>query len=405
MRNGIFAGALATALILAAGSVAPAYAQSVFGINFLGEHQFSGSARYRALGFSSYAVIDTTCAIPANPAAMADLTRLTFSLVEILSVANVRSGSATAYLSRYQLPSVMFGVPVRKGLVVGFGYRTEFSGKGDFTFEYPIENSATAYEVHRHRSGLFSVPLTLAWRPVPWARVAGAYRLERGSIKDDYRVEFRRDYYSAVESKRVRGFSGSSWSGSALLSVRPRISLGFGLNGGVAYAGDETFTYSRADLEPAPAEWRFEIPYSWEAGAAFGVAGRWWLSGHFWRRSAPEPQGFEHLAGSLGDERLVAFGVERRSAPVGGLLARIPLRFGFYENIWHFEYPAGHPVKSRFFTFGTGFNLPGGPGEIDLSFEIGQIGSITGNGVDERVFRMAFGLSASETWSRRKTER
>ena len=404
MRNRILAAALATTLVLAAGLNAPVGAQSVFGLNYLGEHGFTGSARYRALGLSSYAVIDTAGAISANPASMADLTRLTFSLVEILSVSNVRSGSEAAYESRFQLPSVMFGVPLRKGLVLGFGYRTEFAGKGDFSFAYPIENSATAYEVYRHRSGLFNVPLTLAWRPVSWARVAGAYQLERGSIRDDYRVEFRRDYFSSVESKRVRTFSGSSWSGSMLLNVYPRLSLGLGWNGGVAYEGDETFSYSRAEFDTTEA-WQFKIPSSWEAGAAFGITDRWWLSAHFWRRSAPEPQGFEQLAGSIGDERLVALGVEKRSAQAGGFFTRIPLRLGFYENRWHFEYPAGRPVKSRFVTFGTGFDLPGGPGEIDLSFEIGQIGSAGNNGVEERVFRMAVGLSASETWSRRRTER
>jgi hypothetical protein len=404
MRKRAFAATLATAFIIAAVPLAPAFAQSIFGINFLGEHQFSGSARYRALGLSSYAVIDTASAISANPAAMADISRLTFSLVEVLSVSNVRSGAATAYESRFQLPSVMLGVPVRRGLVFGFGYQTAFTGKGDFSFEHPIENSATAYEVYRHRSGLFNVPLTLAWRPVSWARVAGAYQLERGSIEDGYRTEYRRDYYASTESKRVRSFSGSSWSGSALVNVYPRLSLGLGWNGGVAYEGDETFSYSRAELDSVAA-WQFEIPSSWEAGAAFGITGRWWVSAHYWRRSAPETRGFEQLAGSIGEERLVALGVENRGGAAGSFFMRIPLRLGFYENRWHLEYPAGHPVKSRFVTFGTGFKLPGGPGAIDLSFEIGQIGSVGNNGVDERVFRMSVGLSASETWSRRRTER
>ncbi len=404
MRNRTLAAALATALVLASGALDPALAQSVFGINYLGEHAFTGSARYRSLGLSSYAVIDSAGAVSANPASMADLTRLTFSLVEILSVSNVRSGSEAAYESRFQLPSVMFGVPLRKGLVLGFGYRTEFAGKGDFSFAYPIESSATAYEVYRHRSGLFNVPLTLAWRPVSWARVAGAYHVERGSIEDSYGVEYKKDYYSSVESKRVRSFSGSSWSGSALLNVHPRLSLGLGWKSGVAYEGDETFAYSRAEFDSIAA-WRFELPSSWEAGAAFGITERYWLSAHFWTRSAPETRGYEQLAGSIGDESLVAFGVEKRPGREGSFFTRIPLRLGFYENRWHLEYPAGNPVKSRFVTFGSGFDLPGGPGKMDLSFEIGQIGSIGANGVDERVFRMAVGLSASETWSRRKTTR
>ena len=404
MRKRTCAAALALALIFAAGALAPAFAQSIFGINYLGEHQFSGSARYRALGFSSYAVIDSACAGSANPAAMADLTRLTFSLVEVLSVANVRSGSAAAYESRFQLPSVMMGVPVRKGLVLGFGYRTAFMGKADFSFETPVDSTLTAYEAFRHRSGLYTVPLSIAWRPAAWARVAGAYQLERGSIKDVYAVGFKREYYSSVESKRVRTFSGSSWSGSVLLNVYPRLSLGLGWNSGVVYEGDETFRYSRAEFDSSAA-WRFKLPSFWEAGAAYGMTERWWVSAHYWRRSAPETRGFEQLAGSIGEERLAALGVERRGGAAGSFFTRIPLRLGFYENRWHFEYPAGRPVKSRFVTLGTGFNLPGGPGQIDLSFEIGQIGSAGSNGVDERVLRLAVGLSASEIWSKRRTER
>jgi hypothetical protein len=404
MRKRTFAVAFAAALILAAGSSAPTFAQSIYGINYIGEHAFPGSARYRALGLSSYALIDSSCAIPANPAAMADLTRVTFSLVEIMSVSNVRSGSESANVSRFQVPSVMFGVPVRKGLVLGFGYLTQFSGKGDFAFDYPIEGGATAIEMHRFRCGLFNVPLTVAWRPVPWARVAGAYRIERGSIENDYQVVFRKDLYSTTESKRVRSFSGSSWSASTLLNVHPRLQLGLGWNSGVSYEGDETFTYTRAEFDSVAA-WRFDLTSAWEAGATFGISERWWVSGHFWQRSAPDTRGFEQLTGSIGDERLAALGVERRGGGEGGFFMRAPLRLGYYENRWHLEYPAGRPVDSRFITFGSGFGLPGGPGQVDLSFEFGQIGSAGNNGVDERVVRMAIGLSVAETWSKRKVAR
>ncbi len=401
MRTKAFTAALAAAMLLAIGWGDPAAAQSIFGINFLGEHQFPGSARYRALGFSSYAAIDTASAVAANPACLADLTRVTFSLVEITSVANVRTGDAAAYESRFQLPFVMIGVPLRRGLVFALGYQTSFSGKGDFTYSVPLEDSPKAYEDYRHRSGLFSVPFTLAWRPRPWARVAGAYNLERGSITDIYRVYFIGEYFSTMESKRERGFSGDSWSASLLVSPHKRLSIGLGWNGGVDYGGDETFTYTRSELDSL-APWRFEIPSSWEAGAAFGINDNWWLSAHYWRRSGPEPRGFEQLAGSISDEELMAFGIEKRHAGTGVFFLRIPMRLGFYENSWHFEYPAGQQVKSRFVTFGTGFAMPGGPGELDLSFEFGQIGSLGGNGVDERVFRLAIGLSASESWSRRK---
>jgi hypothetical protein len=389
---------------LAAGFGAPVSAQSIFGINFLGENQFIGSGRYRSLGLSLYATFDSVNAVSANLASTADLPRLTFSVLETAGLSNVRNEAATAYENRFQFPSVAVGFPLRRGLVFALGYRTRFEGRGDMTFERPIEGAATGYEVYRHRSGLFSVPLSLAWRPVTWARVGGAVQFERGAIRDDSRVLFYAKNYDEAVSTRERSFSGTSWSVSALVQPHPRLCLGAGLNTETAYRVDETFTYTRAELDSSAA-WDFTLPLSWEAGATVGFARRWWLSAHLWERAAPHPDGFPQLAGSLGSERLIAFGIERRGEPSGSFFTRIPLRAGFYEDRWHLEYPEGRPVRSRFITFGTGFALPGGPGVADVSFEIGQIGSIGSNGLDERVFRVSFGLSASESWSKRKTER
>jgi hypothetical protein len=404
MRRWIVEAAVPVVLCLAALPGGRASAQSIFGINFLGEHQFCGSGRYRALGFSSYAALDSVCAVSANPATMADLPRMTFSVVEAVGFSNVQSGDTTAYVNRFQLPSVMIGVPLRKGLVLGVGYRTRFEGRGDFSREHPIEGSPTANEVYVHRLSLFTVPLSIAWKAATWARVAGVLQLERGSIRDNSRLEFNATNFQTVESKRERSFSATSWGASALVQVHPRLSLGAGLNGSISYDVGETFTYTRAKLD-STAAWRFTLPFSWEIGAAFGINDRYWLTSHFWQRGAPAPHGFPQLAGSVGDERLISFGIERRTSAAGGFFAKAPLRLGFYEDRWHLEYPAGHPVHSRFVTFGSGFSLPGGPGAIDVSFEFGQIGSTAGNGIAERVFRIGFGVSASEEWSTRKNER
>jgi hypothetical protein len=404
MRRFVSARSLPVVCVLAALAGAPASAQSIFGVNFLGENQFAGSARYRALGLSLYAALDSVSAVSANPAATADLSRLTFSVVEIAALSNVRSGDATAYENRFQFPSVMLGVPIRPGLVFSLGYRTRFEGKGDFSFERPIEGAPTALEAYRHRSGLFAVPVTIAWRAMPWARVAGVVQLERGAIRDESRVHFYATNYNDVESKRVRNFSATSWAVSAIVQVHPRLSLGAGWNTETAYNVDETFTYTRAEFDSA-STWDLTLPASWEVGASVGITGRWWLSSHLYQRGAPEPRGFPQLAGSIGDERLLSFGIERRREESGSFFTRIPLRVGFFEDRWHLEYPEGRPVKSRFVTFGTGFGLPGGPGAVDVSFEIGQIGSVGANGLSERVFRFALGLSASEAWSKRKTER
>ena len=110
----------------------------------------------------------------------------------------------------------------------------------------------------------------------------------------------------------MRSFSGSSWSGSVLLNVHPRLSLGSRVEQRHRVRGGRDIHVHAAPSSIRSRRGDFKLPSSWEVGAAFGITERWWLSAHYWRRSAPEPRGFEQLAGSIGDERLMSFGVEKR---------------------------------------------------------------------------------------------
>ncbi len=395
---------LLAALCVLGAVPAPAGAQSIFAVNFLGEHRLAGSARTRALGLSAFAVRDSAYAIAANEAALADLPRVTFSLFESFTSSNVRSGSASADINRFQLPTVMIGVPLRRGLVFAAGYRQRFESKGEFSYPRAVPDGSTGVEFYKHRGSLFVVPLTFAWRAAPWASVAGSFNIERGAVSDISTVIFRIAQFSDVESRRDRSYSGTSYAASILLEPHSRVSIGAGWQSAIAYDVAETFAYTRSALDSS-ASWDFRLPMSWGAGAAAGVTERWWFSAYYWQREAPDPAGYRQLEGSIGDERFVSLGIERRRSSAGGFFERAPIRLGFYQDTWHFEYPAGRSVLSRFFTIGSGFGLPGAGGAVDISVEFGQIGSIGQNGVDERVFRLAMSLSAAESWSRRREER
>ena len=379
-------------------------AQSIFGINFLGEHRFTASARQHALGLSGIALRDTASAVSLNDASLADIRGVTFSLVESFASAGINDGTENADQNRFQLPTVMIAVPLRPGLVLSAGYRTDFEGKGDFSFPRVVEGEPTGLEIYRHRSSLFSVPLSVSWRALPWARLAASAALERGSIRSSSIVSFENALYGDVESGRTRSYAGTSFGLSALVEPHERVSLGAVWRSETGYDVTETFSYTKAALDSS-AEGSFTLPMSWGAGASVRVARRLWASASFWTREAPTPDGFPQLEGSIGDETLVAAGVERRGASEGGFFSRLPLRVGFYDDRWHLEYPPGKAIHARFLTVGTGFGMPGGPGAIDVAVELGQIGSIDGNGLEERVLRFVFGLSASEPWSKRKQER
>jgi hypothetical protein len=380
-----------------------ASAQSVFGLDFLGESRMPGNARAHALGLSSFAVPDTVSALTLNAATMSGLTRLTFSMYEMLGISTIHSAGLSAHENRLELPAVMVGVPLRRGLVAGIGYETRFVGRGDATFEQPIPLSASAFETFQHRASLFSIPFSLSWAPVSRMSVAGQFRLERGSIRDNVSSVFHDDRFSTVSSQRLRDFSGTSGSFSALVQVIPRLYLGAEYATSVKYTVNETFTYTSAQFDSSAA-FDLRLPAAYGGGAGFGVTERWWLTAFCWQRGKPGSTGFPQLAGSLESEWLVAVGVERRGLASGPFFRRVPIRLGYYEDRWHLEVPAGAPVRSRFLTLGTGWGLRGGPGSVDLSLEVGQIGSSADNGTDERSVRIGVGINASEAWSKRPRE-
>lgn len=380
--------------------------QSVFGLNYLGEHRHRGSARQRALGLSGIALVDTASALTQNTATLADLRFITFSIHEALGMSSIgREGEESLGQSRFQLPAVMLAVPVRSGLVLGIGYRTRFEGRGDFGVTTDVPGVGLVQDIYSRRSTLFTVPIAAAWRPAGWLRVAGELQIERGSIFDEVATELREDEYEPAVSERTRRFSGTSWSVSALLRPHPRIRLGGYLDDRVSYEVEEEFTYTRSDLD-STGVYDFELPLAWGVGAAVGVTGRWWLSASWWFREAPGAAGFPALENRLNDERLFSVGIERRAdGEADGFLARLPLRIGFRTGVWHLTYPPGEELSATWLTLGTGIGMPRGPGNIDLSVELGRIGSVTDNGIDEQTVRIGLGINVSEQWTRRGRDR
>ncbi len=398
-RKSIISIFAAIAILSLAGGTART--QSIFGINFIGEHKFGGNARTAALGYSGLALQDTSSAITMNPASLSELSSVTFSMFETLSFSRISYSDVQSDQTRFQIPSAAVAVPVVDRLVFSLGYRTRFAGKSDFTIERDVDGVPAASEEYELNSSLFSVPFTLAWKPAEWLMLSGEYQLERGSIKDQVSVYIEDPLYNTVTSSRTRSFSSGSWAVSMLMRIHRRLWIGGTYDESIDYSVKEVTEYSLESLDES-SSWDFSLPAAFGAGVAAGMTDRWWLTGSFWSRKAPEPDGFPQFEGAVGDENLFAVGVERRIGTGGGFFSRIPLRLGFYRNRWHMEFPEGEPVVSSFFTLGSGFPMPGGPGGLDFNMEFGKIGSADNNKIDEKVFRLGISINFSEIWSRRK---
>ena len=381
----------------------PALCQSTFGMYYLGEHVWGGGSRDRALAYSTIAVPDSSSVLTQNPASRADINRVTLSLIQVLDMSRARTADDVADLTGYRLPHAMVAAPLKKGIVFSIGYVTDFMGRADFSYPRTGEEIPLYYEVYKHRGSLFTIPLSLAVKVRDWLNISAAYELERGSIKNDVRIEFYDQNYADNESSRDRSFSGDSWSAAVMIRIHPRLYIGGQWDHEVDYDINETIEYARSDFDSVSA-WNMNLPSSFGVGIAVGVTDRWWLSSQYWMREAPDAVGFPQLEGGIGDETMIGVGLERRASREGGFFGRIPIRLGYYQNQWHLEVPGGETVVSRFFTAGTSFGLPNRPGSIDLSVELGQIGSLDSNGSDERMVRFGVGLSMSEIWSGRRDD-
>ncbi|OQX84217.1 MAG: hypothetical protein B6D63_05055 [Candidatus Latescibacteria bacterium 4484_7] len=378
--------------------------QSIYGLNYLGEHRMRGGSRYSALGFSGLAIPDSLSILTQNAASIADIKRFTFSVNQFLSMSRIGSDKYSSNQNRFEVPSMMIAAPLRKGLVFALGYRSRFVGKGDFSFTRDVPDIPVPYEVYKHRSSLFTVPVTISAKLWGVLNLAGELQIERGSIKDETTVRFTEEelYHPAI-SRLNRNFYGTSWSVSALWKAKEWLSLGAVFDAGVDYGIDEVYKFSRTDFDSL-SHADFSLPPAFALGAAVKVRDRWWISTTYWRRNAPEASIFDEFSGRLEAEEVVSFGLERRMSQSGGFLRRLPVRLGFYQDRWHIEIPGGEPVFSRFVTLGTAVKMPGGPGVINLDIEYGQNGSSVRNGVSEKMVRFGIGISVSEKWSKRRSE-
>jgi len=379
-------------------------AQSIYGMNYLGEAVRMGSSRHQALGYSMVAVQDTSNSVTSNPASTADLNMVTLTVQQVLSASRVYFLDFVSKQTRYTVPTFTASFPVRKGLVVTAGYRTRYMGRADFAYQIEIEGAPTAFQNYKLDSNLFVLPVIVAWKPVKSLRVAGEAQFNLGSVIDKVNVWFDDLNYRNVDSKRRRSYTGLSWGASALWEVHPRLWLGCNIDGAVDYRVEEVIDNTTSERDTVFA-YDYTLPLAWDVGFSANPYGRWWLSASYWMRSAAVPVGYSQLEGNVGDEKHIGFGIERRASNDRNVLSQLPIRLGFYMDTWHLHFPAGQEVNSMFLTVGSAIPLGNTPGAIDFTIEFGRTGSQEENFVEENILRFGLSFSLSEPWSKRRTER
>ncbi len=138
------------------------------------------------------------------------------------------------------------------------------------------------------------------------------------------------------------------------------------------------------------------IPEAIQLGVAIGKASKWAAAAEAGLQDWRTFTGLAENRGSLGKSWYFASGAEYTPDYLSQkLFDRITYRAGF-----RYEYSPflvnGNQVKD--FGINFGLSLPAGRSSIDLAFIAGQRGSRSATSLDERYFRVYFGLTFNDQW-------
>ncbi len=138
------------------------------------------------------------------------------------------------------------------------------------------------------------------------------------------------------------------------------------------------------------------IPAAWQFGVAISKASKWAASAEAGLQGWQVFSGLDNNRSELAKSWYMAAGAELTPNYLSQkLLDRVTYRTGF-----RYEYSPflvnGNQVKD--FGINFGLSLPAGRSSIDLAFTIGQRGSRSETSLDERYFRLYFGLTFNDQW-------
>jgi hypothetical protein len=401
-RQALATGAVA---VLVAGAATRAGAQeSIFSLHFLGISEETGDVRARSQGILGIALPETQSAVVLNPAAHAWLSRMTLSVMGLAGQRTSEDAARQDTQGLARFPHARFALPLPGDVVLSAG----FLGLRNFRSEFQLPaRSVTGlpYQQSFERGG------TLYTMPVGLARAIGS-RVQLGVTLDfvlgtvDEAWTTSGDSLVALRTRRRDTFSGRSATVGAVVRPWPALRIGATVSPSVKIDRSARTTIEDARIASGDNALRdttvlseVRFPATWRAGASFDVGSHWTVAADALRRDWADYDGRLYEAEGVGLESRVGGGVEFRPQRPQWW-GRLAYRAGVSRTTWP-QRVGGQRLRETTVHVGTGFDLKGGFGRLDLGFEYGRAGSLASNGHHENSWRFLLGLSGQETWRRR----
>jgi opacity protein-like surface antigen len=387
--------ALVLGLLVVAGG---ARAESIFGLNLLGERVDVGDARVSALGGFVQILDDSLGVLQYNPAALAWSKRVSFGVAGCFTSDVNKSAELEQRVNGTKFTNFAFAFPVfRNRVTAGFGFRGRYDPDGTFTLPKVTSEGEDYSEIYERSGGLFAVPLTLAVDAGNYAKIGVFYSIERGTIEDRWTTDFPGSGADAT-SLQERTFTGHALGAGFMTRPTPRLSVGLTYESQIDYDVDvkQTFTNTTADTsfaESATLPARMTASVTFRAARGFVI----YLGGSVCDFTRFE--GINFPSERLVKEEIAALGLEYKFS------SGLPLRAAFHYEQLPYTMPNGEQIKKMGFTFGSGILMKRGRGKVDAALQFATTGSVDTNTYQDRSVRFYFSITGSEDWKRAREGR
>ncbi len=388
-------------LVIAVALFAPvsSKATSVFSMLLLGEPIESGDVRAISLGGSTQLFVDSLGAVQLNPALLSRIPRATVGATQYLAVDQGRSNEFKERDVSYTFSSVRAVFPVSRWVRLSIGYAGRYEPGGGLTLRGVTAGGEGYRQTYTTDGGLFSVPLTASFDVTRFASVGLTFSLEQGSLQERWDTVFDNPSFAAAAGLKKQSLNGTGMGGGLVLHAGGGFMIGGMYESAVEYDTDVSEKFTQVVLDTSYTS-SMKLPARVSLGATWRIRDRFVLLASGAWSDFTKSEGTGGPAGDLRSQQSVCVGAEYlRGFRMGG--ARLPIRLGYNYQRMPFEFPSGEIVAKHLVSIGTGITIKNGQGKLDIAIVVGKDGSMTANGLEDRLFRFYLGVSGGEEWKRK----
>lgn len=338
-----------------------------------------------------------------NPAGLIGLQMTRFEGSFYYEGLKVSNSTQSAFSNSVNLNHIAFAIPFGKNIAAAFGL-ARYS-KVEYNYEQTGSFAGVNYnEKFIGDGGLRQMSFSLAGRVhKQWTLGLSAQYL-LGSIRRDWHVLWDSDEFSNTGDARTEHFGGLRWVAGGIYEYQK-----YHFGAYVALSTDMTKKVIQID---ALGDTTLQTYGQSASPFEVGVGGTYDLNRRYLLGMDIVYSGWNGVK-AFGDNQdnrntiRIALGAERRpsTAISSPYFEKWHYRGGFYFQNMYASGTANKFSNEYFLTAGFGMPFNKDKNVLDVTFELGQRGSVSAHVVRDRVFRINFSISGGERWFQNRQRR